>query len=492
MTECDLNSQWSDRLLANLDLAYFIQQASRGAWKRAKHLDYLCGILESVARGEISRVIVTLPPRHGKSEVVSKHLPAWYLGLYPDREVILTSYSADLAQDHSRVAREVLREQGPKDFGVKVSQDSAAVNRWGIEGHRGGMIAVGIGGSITGRGAHLAIIDDPFKGPEDSHSPTQRKKVINWYRTVLRTRLAPGGAIIVIHTRWHKGDLVGHLLDEEKEGGEPWTLINLPAIAGENDLIGRASGEPLWPERFPLQELNDLERTLTTYWWQAEYQQNPGDPEGNQFKREYFRYFTLEDDQYVLQRPSGTKRIPVSDCIVFQTCDVAGSEKASADYFVVGTWALTPTKDLLLLNIYRLRIEGPDHMDLLTKAFRRWRPFFQGIESNGIGKTTYQTMVRSGLPILELNADKDKILRSIPIATRYKAGTVYHPEHASWLGEYEEEIASFPNGPNDDQVDVAAYAGIVLSDLEDLLALAENNREGEVFTYDSPVSISPV
>jgi predicted phage terminase large subunit-like protein len=480
--------EWEDRLLANIDLAAFIQRASGGVWDRADHLDLLCHTLEAVERGDIRRVIVTMPPRHGKSEVVSKHLPAWYLGLHPNREVILTSYSAELAQDHSRVAREVLREQGPPVFGVSVAQDSAAVNRWGIEGHRGGMIAVGIGGSITGRGAHLAIIDDPFKGPEDSHSPTQRKRVIDWYRTVLRTRLAPGGAIIVIHTRWHKGDLVGHLLAEAEVGGEQWTVIDLPAIAEEGDLLGRAPGAPLWPERFPLADLQELQRTLTAYWWQAVYQQKPGDPEGHQFKREYFRYFGTDGDQFVLHNPGGDTRIPASRCIVFQTCDVAGSLSTSADYFVVGTWAITPHRDLLLLDIIRTRIEGPDQPDLLTQAFHRWRPALQGIESNGIGKTAYQTMVRSGLPVVELLADRDKALRAIPIASRYKAGAVYHPEHAAWLSEYEEELAGFPNAPHDDQVDVAAYAAIILADLEELLG----SHEGEIVTYSDEVSISPV
>lgn len=484
--------EWERRLLASVDLAYFIQRASRGSWQRAKHLDLLCKTLMAVERGEISRVIVTMPPRHGKSEVVSKNLPAWYLGLHPDREVILTSYSADLAQDHSRVAREVLRDQGPDVFGVTVSQASAAVNRWGITGSRGGMVAVGIGGSITGRGAHLAIIDDPFKGPEDSHSPTQRSRVIDWYRTVLRTRLAPGGAIIIIHTRWHKGDLVGHLLEEEEVGGEKWTVINLPALALDDDPLGRAPGDPLWPDRFPLTELRDLERTLTAYWWQAVYQQNPGDPEGHQFKREYFRYFDTDRDHYVLHRPTGYHRIPVNQCITIQTCDVAGSLSASADYFVIGTWAVTPNRDLLLLNILRTRIEGPDQPDLLTQAYHRWHPLLQGIESNSIGKTTYQTMVRSGLPILELHADRDKVLRAIPIAARYKAGTVYHPAHAEWLGEYEEEIAGFPNAPNDDQADVAAYAAIVLSDIEELLGRGDASDGEIVITSPDDIHISPV
>lgn len=468
-------------------LASFIELASGWQWQRARHLDLICDVLEQVERGELRRVIITLPPRHGKSEVVSKHYPAWLLGRNPDWEVIISSYSAELAHDFSRVARTALSMHGDL-WDTKIASDSAAVNRWGVEGHRGGLTATGVGGTITGRGARVFVIDDPFKGPEDSHSPTQRKRVVDWYRTVARTRLTPDGAMVVIHTRWHQDDLVGHLLAEEDAGGEEWTVINLPAIAETNDHLGREPGEPLWPERYPLEELRAIEKVLTAYWWNCEYQQRPGDPEGNMFKREYFRYFSTEGDLYVLNTPAGERRVPASQCITIQTCDVAGSTKSSADYFVVGTWVITPNRDLLLTDIMRTRIEGPDHLDYLTNAYVRWNPLVQGIESNGIGRTTYQTMLRTGLPILELDADKDKALRAIPIATRYKAGTVYHRAHAPWLGAYEEELAGFPNGANDDQVDVAAYAAIILAQLEELQALPPE----QVVTYDEHVTISPV
>ncbi len=480
---------WQSNLLANIDLAYFIERSSGGTWQRARHLDLLCHTLEAVERGEIKRVIVTMPPRHGKSEVVSKNFPAWYLGKHPDREVIVTSYSADLAQDHSQVARDVLREQGPDIFSVKISKDSSAVKRWGVKGHRGSVVAVGIGGSITGRGAHVAIIDDPFKGPEDSHSPTQRRKVIDWYKTVLRTRLAPGGAIIVIHTRWHKGDLVGHLLAEAEKGGEQWTVIDLPAIAGTDDALGRAPGEPLWPERYSIEELRELEQTLGPYWWQCEYQQNPGDPEGHLFKRAYFRLFSVDGDHYVLHHPDGDRRVPAGECIIIQTCDPAASTKTTADYFVLSTWAITPARDLLLLDVIRERLEGPDQPQLFKEGYMRWRPIAQGAESAGLGKTLYQTLVRLGLPIVELMPDGDKTLRAIPMANRYKAGTVYHRINTHWLEEWEEELAGFPNAPHDDQVDTASYAAVMLSEIEEIMASREAE---EVITYDDRVDISPV
>lgn len=464
--------EWEHKLLTNIDLAYFLEYVSRGQWKRAKHLDLLCRTLEAVERGEIKRLIITMPPRHGKSEVTSKHFPAWYLGKHPDHEVILTSYAAEIAEDFSRIDRDVLREFGKDLFGVELSSDSSAVNRWGIKGHRGGLKAVGAGGPLTGRGAHLAIIDDPFKGEEDSHSPTQRKKVINWYQSTLRTRLAPGGAIILIQTRWHKGDLAGHLIAEMEEAdGEKWEILNLPAIAEEADPLGRAPGEALWPERFPLAELDALRKVLHAYWWNCLYMQKPGDPEGGKFKRAYFRYWERSEDGefYILHRGKGEedKKVHTSRVTIFQTSDPAGSVKTTADYFVIGTWAMTPDKELLLLDIVREHLEGPDQPDQFQSGFCRWHPVQQGVETKAMGLTLFQALQRMGLPVVDLNpGTQDKIQRATPMAARYKSGMVYHPQHGGeWVSVYEEELIAFPNAPHDDQVDVASYAYVMMMDL---------------------------
>jgi len=449
-----------------MDLAYYMQYTSAGRWIPAKHLVELCHMLEAVVRGEILRLIITMPPRYGKSEVTSKHFPSWYLGKYPDRDVILTSYGADLAQDFSRINRGVLREFGKDLFGIELSGESAAVNRWGIEGHRGGLTAVGAGGPITGRGAHLAIVDDPFKGAEDASSATQRKKVIEWFKTVLYTRLAPGGAILIIETRWNKEDLAGYLIEEMEAGGEKWTILNLPAIAGDNDPLGRAPGEPLWPERFSLESLQVTQRTLGSYWWNCLYQQSPGDPEGHLFKRQHFRYYEIKDGFYVLHGPDGDHKVHTSNVTFIQTCDPAGSTKTTADYFVLATWAITPNKELLLVDVIRERMEGPDQPALFSAGFQRWHPVQQGVEVAGLGRTLYQTLVRMGLPIVDLVPDRDKVTRAIPMAARYEAGMVYHPQHAApWRDEYEEELIAFPNAAHDDQVDVASYAFVMLQDI---------------------------
>ena len=260
-------------------------------WHSAKHLDLLCQALEDVEAGRCKRLIVCMPPRHGKSELISKSFPSWCIGKNPDREIILASYGAELAEGFSRLNREKLREFGQDIFGIRISRESAAVGRWGIEGHRGGMFAVGVQGPITGRGGHIVIIDDPVKGAQEAASATYRQHTIEWYQTVLRTRLYPDAAIIIVMTRWHKEDLVGWLLAQEAVGGEQWRVLTLPAIAEKNDPLRRNPGEALWPAWFDTKALADIKATMTPYQWLALYQQRPTDPQGALFKHEYFRTY---------------------------------------------------------------------------------------------------------------------------------------------------------------------------------------------------------
>jgi len=452
---------------ARNNLAWFIEYDGRGAWQPARHLLLLCGKLEAVERGELPRLMVFMPPRHGKSEVVSKKFPAWFLGRNPDKEIIISSYAADLAYDFSRIARNTFREWGPKLWGLELADDSGAVGRWGIQGHRGGLVAAGVGGPITGRGAHVAIIDDPFKNYEESASETVREKVFNWYKSTLRTRLAPGGSIVLVMTRWHEKDLAGELETAmTEEDGEQWEIIELPAIAKENDILGRQPGEPLWPARYPLTELRATQIALGSYLWSALYQQKPAPAAGNKFKRAWFRYFEIEDDFVLLHRPGEEeeiKRFPLNQCWCFQTCDPAASTKTSADYFVLATWLVTPHKDLLLRDVIRMRLEGPDQPKLFEQGYQRWRPKLQGVETKSMGLTLFQTLRRKGLPVIDLKAETDKETRALPVMARMEAGTVYFLRNAPWLEEYENELLVFPNGEHDDQVDVTSYAGIVIA-----------------------------
>ena len=309
--------------------------ASGGRWQLAPHLGLIDSQLLDVAKGG-ARVIVCMPPRHGKSELVSRYFPAWFIGTFPERRVMLASYEADFAAGWGAKARDLLDRTGGA-FGVRVRGDSSARGRWDVVGHEGGMVSVGVGGAMTGRGADALIIDDLVKNYEEAHSPTQRDRVWDWFRSVAYTRLEPGGSIVVIQTRWHEDDLVGRLLENE---AERWQVVSLPALAEADDPLGRAEGAPLWPSRFDRAALEEKRQTLGSYLWSALYQQRPSPAAGAVFRREWFRTFTDAGDAYRL----GEVMWPKSECRRFCTVDLATSTKTSADYTVIATWALTAAK----------------------------------------------------------------------------------------------------------------------------------------------------
>ena len=440
--------------------ALFAQYISQNRWYPADHLLLLSNKLVEVAAGKIDRLMVTMPPRHGKSELISKYFPAWYLGHKPDNRIILASYESDFAATWGWKARNVLNEYGPGLFSVSVSRESGARNRWDIQGHDGGMNTAGVGGPITGKGAHLFLIDDPIKNNEDAKSKVKRDKIMDWFESTAYTRLEPGGAMVIIQTRWHEDDLSGRLLQEMEQGGEHWETINFPAIAEDNDILGRQPGDALFPMRYDIDALNRIKNKLGSYWWFALYQQKPHPDGGNIFKRSWFRYFHEDSENYVLHLPDGQRRFSKDDCYIIQTCDAAATEKESSDYFVNATWAVTPDKDLLLLSIFREKAETTKHKQVMQSQYDRWHPNYQGVENKTFGLNIIQTCVQAGLPIKPLPADTDKVSRARPVAARYETGTVYHPQGAPWLVDFEDELVSFPNGTHDDQVDVTAYAYI--------------------------------
>ncbi|WP_286981228.1 phage terminase large subunit [Pseudothermotoga sp.] len=431
------------------------------------HLRVLNDKLMSVADGTVKRLMIFMPPRHAKSSLVSHYFTAWFLGNYPDMRVILTSHEADFAASWGRKVRDTLEQYGPELFGVSISEDSSASNRWDIKGHLGGMTTAGAGGSITGKGANLLIIDDPIKNAEEANSKTVRDKIWDWFKSTAYTRLEPDGRVIIIQTRWHEDDLSGRILQEMETEGEQWEIISFPAIAEEdeyyNGKLMRRTGEPLWPERFSLERLLAIKQTLGAYWWSALYQQRPSQEGGGIFKRSYFRYFSIEEDYYVLRKSEGVSRVPKNECRIFQTVDLAASTKTVADYFVITTWAVTPNKDLLLLDVIRTRVEGPDQVPLLWQAFWKWRPSYILVETVAYQLTFLQAARREGLPVRGVRPDKDKVSKALPLAARYESGSVYHLAGAVWLADYETELLTFPNGEHDDQVDAASYAAIELT-----------------------------
>jgi predicted phage terminase large subunit-like protein len=450
------------RTLARASPAAFATVTSRGRYLPDEHLVRLDEELTALAFGANDRLLVSMPPRHGKSETISRYLPAWYLGRFPERRVMLASYGSEFAASWGQKARELVREFGEELFGIRLSQTAAAAAAWELERTGGGMTTAGVGGALTGKGAHLLVIDDPVKNAEEAQSKTVREKHWEWYRSTAYSRLEPGGVVVIVMTRWHEDDLAGRLLAAGDAEGERWRHLRLPAIAEQGDALGRTPGEPLWPERYPLKRLREIERTLGSYWWEALYQQRPGPLEGGIFKRQNFRHFSADKEVYVLASDEGPRAIGKSYCRVFATVDVADSQKTSADYTVVSTWAATPSKDLLLLDRERVRFEGPDLPRVVREAYEKWRPAQIKIEQATFGHGLIRTLLREGLPVVALSADADKVTRALSAAALYEAHKIYHPRSAPWLSEWEQELLAFPNGAHDDQVDTVAYAARAL------------------------------
>lgn len=270
-----------------------------------RHLKILCNALDKVETGEIKRLMVFMPPRHGKSETVSRKFPSYYLGKNPDKNVILASYGYLLAKSFSRATRDLMESRRYKSvFPVRTAQDARSVNDWDIGNHKGGMLASGVGGTTTGYGADLFIIDDPIKNKEEAESEVIREKHWDWYRSVVLTRLEPDARLVLMMTRWHQQDLGGKILEQAKEDGdlEDWTIINFSAISeGKGDPLLRKAGDPLWADRYDKDVLKNTKRKVGTRIWYALFQGMPQDPEAQIIKRDWIQWYKelpLEFERY--------------------------------------------------------------------------------------------------------------------------------------------------------------------------------------------------
>jgi predicted phage terminase large subunit-like protein len=403
-------------------------------------LNLIADHLEAVERGEISRLLITTPPRHGKTMLTSEFFPAWYLGRNPEKFIIFITYSQERANDVGRKVRNQLTDPLHQSIflNCKISEDSAASNKFSTN-QNGAYYAVGVGGPITGRGAHLLIIDDPIKGREDADSPTQRRKLIQWFQSVAYTRLMPSGSIIGIMTRWHEVDLAGWLL----KGHENWATINLPALAEENDILGRQIGDPLWPTYYSKERLLEIKKTIGDREFNALYQQRPSSVEGNLFKREWWRYYE--------SRPI------VADGIL-QSWDTGFEQNEDASYSVCQTWA---AKDghFYLLNQLRKRLAYPDLVRAVKEHARLFNPEKILIERAASGRSLVQDLwALTRLPIIPIPPHKSKEERAYLITDLIEAGRVWLPKNAKWLDDFIEELSSFPHSRFTDMTDSLTMA----------------------------------
>jgi predicted phage terminase large subunit-like protein len=410
-----------------------------------KHHQIMADAFERVAAGSLKRLIINMPPRHTKSEFASYLLPSWFLGKFPEKKIIQTAHTAELAVGFGRKVRNLVSsDQFATVFDTKLS--SKAAGRWNT--HMGGdYFAIGVGGAVTGKGADLLIIDDPHSEQEAKQgNPAVFDGVYEWYTSGPRQRLQPGGAIIIVMTRWSKRDLTGQILkNSEKEGVNDWEVIEFPAIL--------PSGTPLWPGFWKREELEALKAELPVAKWEAQYQQNPTGNEGAIIKRDQWRIWEKDEP-------------PPCDYLI-QSWDTAFEKNSRADYSACTTWGVFQHPDqhgnyktnIICLDAFKARMEFPELKAKAMELYKEYTPDTLIIEKKAAGAPLIYELRQMGIPLAEYTPSKgnDKIARVNAISDMFASGVVWCPQ-TRWADELMEELAAFPNGDNDDLVDSTSQA----------------------------------
>ncbi|WP_288908012.1 phage terminase large subunit [uncultured Selenomonas sp.] len=428
----------------------YCQYAHHGRWQPCRHLHLVCEKLEAVERGEIDRLMIFMPPRHGKSQSTTETFPSWFLGRNPDRRVIEVSYSASFAQKFGNRNRKKVADFGEALFGIRLDRSNSSKTNWDIAGHAGGMISVGLGGGITGEGADLLLIDDVVKNRKEAESETVREGIWDEYSATLLTRLAPGGRIILIMTRWHEDDLAGRILKEAKENGEHWEIINLPCEAEENDPLGRAPGEPLWPERYGADWLAKKKKAVSSRDWYALYQQNPQPPDAvRMFKREWF--------EVVRDYPRDARSVRYWDLAATEKRAgkdpdwTSGARIAEKDgiYYIVDIRHVQSSP----LGVERLVGQTAAVDGHVVKIHMEQEPGSSGV--NTIDH--YRRNILKGYAFYGDKKTSNKIERALPLSAAAEAGNV-KIVIGDWNKAFLDEAEVFPNGRHDDMVDSVSGA----------------------------------
>ena len=419
------------------------------AFIHGKHHEIMAEAFERVAKGDLKRLIINMPPRHTKSEFASYLLPAWFLGKYPDKKIIQTAHTAELAVGFGRKVRNLVNSADYKAVfpNVSLQSDSKAAGRWNTN-QGGDYFAIGVGGAVTGKGADLLIIDDPHSEQEGASSDINVfNRTYEWYTSGPRQRLQPNGAIVVVMTRWHNKDLTGQVVDAsiKRGGADQWEVIELPAIM--------PSGKPLWAEFWKMEELQALKAELPNSKWMAQYQQDPTSEEGALVKREWWQVWENREPP---------------DCeFIIQSWDTAFMKNQRADFSACTTWGVFYKEDddgmispfVILLDAYKERLEFPDLKTRAMEKYNEYKPDAFIVEAKAAGMPLIFELRAMGIPVQEYTPSRgnDKISRVNAVSDLFASGVIYAPS-TRWAEEVVEEFAGFPNMEHDDLVDSSTQA----------------------------------
>jgi predicted phage terminase large subunit-like protein len=434
----------------------------KSRYTACKHHEVIAAALEEVEKGSIQRLIITMPPRHGKSELASRRFPAWFMGKDPYRHTIFATYNEDTAKDFGRAVREIVQMPvfGQVFPGCQLRKGSASAEQLQtIEG--GQAMFVGRGGSLTGRGADLLVIDDPIKDRDEAESKSTRDKMWGWFTDVAMSRLmSVGSRVVIIMTRWHEDDLIGRLTDPTNpyynaEEAKHWKILALPALAMNDDPMGRKPGEALWPERFDESFLNRA-KSLNPRGFAALYQGQPAPEDGDFFRKDWMVGYLPNE-------------LP-KDLMVYIASDHAVSADQDRDATVLLPVGVDSNDDIWILpEIWWRRAETDDVVEAMIDLIDRYKPLMwwaeRGHISKSIGPFLRKRMQERGIyaAIDEVTPAKDKQTRAQAIRGRMAMGKVKFPRFAPWYQDAEQELLKFPSAKHDDFVDALAYIGLGLS-----------------------------
>lgn len=417
------------------------------AYKPAAHHCLIAEKLEAVERGEIDRLMINMPPRHGKSELGSRRFPAWFLGRNPTATIMSASYNLDKAEEFGGEVRDVVRSHHYRNLfpQMQLKEDTRAKGFWRTE-NGGFYISAGVGTALTGRGTvgPIVLIDDPLKDRAEADSERHRENVKSWYSSVVLSRFPK--AVVVVQTRWHEDDLTGWLQSEQAKGGDQWEVLELPAISPD--------GKALWPEFYPLEALERVKRASIPRDWSALYQQRPAPDEGAYFKRDWFRWYQ--------EKPKHLRIYGASDYAVTD---------GDGDWTVHIVIGVDPDDNIYVLDLWRGQTTSDQWVQAVIDMMRQHKPLMwveeQGQIIKSIGPFLEKRMREERVYCRreQVASASDKPTRSRSIQARTSMGRVYLPEKAPWVNEFTAELLMFPAGKHDDQVDAFGLIGRMLDEL---------------------------
>lgn len=445
--------------LARRNFYDYVEYVHRGHYEHYRHTELICEQLQEIADGKQKYILIEMPPRHGKSMTVTESFPSYYIGRNPTKRVIAAAYSDGLATKFGRMNRNKFSEFAPELFDIRLSESNAATKDWGVSEKSGGMISTGIGGSITGQGADLMIIDDPIKNMKEASSKLIRDNIWDEWEATLSTRLHNGASVIVIMTRWHEDDLIGRLLTRSPYD---WVRLRLPAIAEEDDLMGREVGQALCPELgFDEEWAESKQIAVGSRTWNALYQQRPSPAGGSIFKREHIRYYVNTKEQHKEWGLSDDVDIlPIHFDKQAQSWDCTFKAADTSDYVAGGVWAKKKARYYLLDALVK-RMGFSDTLKAIRQMSDKWpNARAKYIEDKANGSAVIEMLEKDLSGITPVEPDGGKQARANAVEPLFEAGNVYfpHPLMCPWIADMIDELVSFPNAAHDDFVDMTTQA----------------------------------